>query len=226
MISDKYKLMFVHNPKCAGTSIKTALQDLPDAQWYSNEWHYSAEQLLSKFPACHEYMTFGCVRNPYDRLVSAFSYNIERVLDPTDYHWDSYPLAYQCLKKYTDQHLTEGWGGTDLITTFREFVMSNDFPKIENRGWPIHFRQQCKFLNYQNVHYILKYEDFMEPNRGLEFLEEYTGHQLMVPYTNMSAHPVYQEFYNVDCMDRVAKAYFRDFVEFGYHIHMLGELDA
>jgi len=232
VISDKYQLIFVHNPKCAGSSIKNALQGLPEADWRKNDWHYTINQLFrtgDKIEDIFDYKSFGCVRNPYDRLVSAFTYNIERVLISTDYHWDAYPLAYQCLKKYTDQYLTGldgSWGGTDLIKTFRAFVLSEDFEKLTGKGWPIHFKLQSHFFTERDLDLCLRFEDFMEQDGGLEALEDYTGQSLKVPYTNMSAHPDYQEFYDIQCMDRVAKKYHSDFIEFGYNIHMLGESHA
>src|SRR5690606_38778886 len=63
----EHNAIFVHVPKCAGSSIA---QQRPIAAW-----HFSAAVLAKHDPAFwNRAFTFGFVRDPYDRLVSAFHY--------------------------------------------------------------------------------------------------------------------------------------------------------
>lgn len=224
MISDTYKTVFIHNPKCAGTSIKSALMANPDGHWKYGDWHYTITQ-LKKIPLTHnDYHKFAVVRNPYDRFVSAFTYNIEKVCVPEDYHWVSYPLSYKVLSSYIirGDRWSNRLSGSDLISSFRAFVKSPDFAHIHDKGWPVHMKPQSHFFKYEDLDTVCFFEDLMGPDCGIPRVEEKTGLVMTMPYTNMSAHPDYWEFYDVECMDLVKKMYFQDFKEFGYNIYELG----
>lgn len=67
-ISDKYRCIFIHIPKAAGTSVKQALQ-LP-GQGHP-PWVYFASNYPRRW---QQYLKFTIVRNPWDRVVSAYSY--------------------------------------------------------------------------------------------------------------------------------------------------------
>jgi hypothetical protein len=224
VISDTYKTVFIHNPKCAGTSIKVALHDFwPD--WEYGDWHYTLKQ-LSTMTDIRDYYKFAVVRNPYDRFVSSFIYNLEKVSDPLDYHWLAYPLSYKVLSSYVIRENsgqdTEPLSGSDLIKSFRAFVQSEDFVHVHDRGWPIHMRPQSYFFKESDMDTVCYFEDLLGPSCKLSKVEEDTGLRLKVPYTNMSAHPDYQEFYDVKTMDIVKLAFYKDFIEFGYDPHQLG----
>ena len=73
MVSDKYKVIFVHQKKAGGTSIKRFISQLDpnasglnigvlDPRWSPNN------------PKIEAYYKFTVVRNPYDRFVSAWKY--------------------------------------------------------------------------------------------------------------------------------------------------------
>jgi hypothetical protein len=70
MFCDKKKLIFVHIPKNAGTSLSSVLsgpnQFLIDKPWSSYKEYYKTKW--------DEYTTFSVVRNPLDRFISLFKY--------------------------------------------------------------------------------------------------------------------------------------------------------
>jgi hypothetical protein len=87
IVSDRHKFIFVHNPRCAGMSIRTALQSLDDSNNYFSGMshieekerslmHMPLEQLANFFPEVFEkfnsYYTFMMIRNPYTRAISGF----------------------------------------------------------------------------------------------------------------------------------------------------------
>ena len=60
--------MFIHVPKVAGTSINHAL-------YGRTLGHYSALEIKNKFPTLfNDSFTFSFVRNPWDRLLSAYHF--------------------------------------------------------------------------------------------------------------------------------------------------------
>ena len=72
MISHAYKCIFIHQRKCAGTSIIRAFDlNLSDA-----DWHFMNDGVLSPEYAFAPagYFRFAVVRNPWDRFVSGWKY--------------------------------------------------------------------------------------------------------------------------------------------------------
>ncbi|MDW2323633.1 sulfotransferase family 2 domain-containing protein [Vibrio sp. 1159] len=88
LISDQKKFIFLHNPKCAGTTVRQLLMPYEDRNnhyWmFENVLGYKFDKAhmslstfrnfnTSDFELLEKYFTFGFVRNPYSRAVSAFS---------------------------------------------------------------------------------------------------------------------------------------------------------
>lgn len=77
-ISHKYKFIFVHIPKTAGTTICSSWEGSPLKHICRDDGilgggHKTALQLREEYPYEWEnYLTFSVVRNPFDRFVSKF----------------------------------------------------------------------------------------------------------------------------------------------------------
>ena len=72
MICHTYKCIFIHQRKCAGTSIIRAFDlNLSDA-----DWHFMNDGVLSPeyASAPADYFRFSVVRNPWDRFISGWKY--------------------------------------------------------------------------------------------------------------------------------------------------------
>jgi len=71
--SDQYRIAHVHIPKCAGFSICKALWPMGHA-----EWHYTALELQKADPVRWAgYKKLAVVRNPWDRIVSLYTWQHE-----------------------------------------------------------------------------------------------------------------------------------------------------
>ncbi|MEY3050514.1 MAG: hypothetical protein RLY31_299 [Bacteroidota bacterium] len=77
MICHTYKCIFIHQRKCAGTSIIRQFgYSLQDAEWHAyNDGVLSEEPPWSDVAARYpDYLVFAVVRNPWDRFVSGWKY--------------------------------------------------------------------------------------------------------------------------------------------------------
>ena len=98
IISERKNFIFIHNPKCAGTSVRKALADYDTTGeffWMHDTWngkkidkaHMPLYVFRSRFPdyfaLLPSHFSFMFVRNPYDRSVSAFN-EIHPELVPKD----------------------------------------------------------------------------------------------------------------------------------------------
>ncbi|SHO45753.1 sulfotransferase family 2 domain-containing protein [Desulfopila aestuarii] len=89
IISHNYKFIFIHIPKCAGTSIRNCLLELdPEAvSYWGNAWaldqdchvdaaHQPIENLVKNrdlLRMFRKYFVFAFVRNPYERFLSSLA---------------------------------------------------------------------------------------------------------------------------------------------------------
>lgn len=85
IISEKYKFIFIHIYKNAGTSIRSALSPFStmsvSSQFTTN--HATAHEIKEKIgEKFNEYFSFAIVRNPWDWQVSLYSYILKNEFHP------------------------------------------------------------------------------------------------------------------------------------------------
>lgn len=216
MINEDKRFIFTHNPKTGGSAVKRYLNGL-NLSFKRGDWHYSTEQLCGYADRDYtDYFKFGTCRNPFSRLVSAFVYNCRNCSNPHDYNWKRYPDSFAVLKKWVS------FDGGDLVNNFRYFVKSEDFSKIFDNRWPIHFRQQFRFFTPKHLDFVIRYENLNQDfQKALEKIG-YISHQNL-PLVNSSDHLPYREFYDIETMQLVVNKYREDFNIFGYNPLFLGQ---
>ena len=72
MISHKHKSVFIHVPKCGGTSVEHVLEPIGFAH-HGYHYHQTHNQVLSN-NKIKDYFKFSFTRNPFDKLVSEFKW--------------------------------------------------------------------------------------------------------------------------------------------------------
>lgn len=82
-VDHRRRLIFVHNPKTAGTSIRSALDIPGEVPSHRTPTH------LVHHRTWEEYFSFVVVRNPFDRLVSSYVYHTDS--DYRGYYLTKYP---------------------------------------------------------------------------------------------------------------------------------------
>ncbi|MEE2975631.1 MAG: sulfotransferase family 2 domain-containing protein [Thermodesulfobacteriota bacterium] len=193
MISLKHKYIFIHIPKCAGSTIEDTLQEdsciLRKNTWPNNLKvpyplnHLTLDDIKNSkiiFPNFSAFYSFTFTRNPFDRLVSEYFYLKKR------------------LKKLPN-NTKEG-----LI------FLSN---KSENGIMGNHCMHQHKFIN-DNINYVGKFENLQE---DFNIICDKIGiPKQQLPHSNKSKHKHYTEYYDDETKQIVAEKYARDIECFGY----------
>jgi len=193
-INDYYNMIFIHIPKNAGISIEEALFEKKVGHKTIRQFQAHDAKRFEK------YWKFTIVRNPYDRLVSAFHF----------------------LKKGGLHEIDKAWADSNIghIDTFKEFVFLLKDKSFEYNitKWQ-HFRQQSFYLkNFKNeidIDYIAKFENLSE-----EF--DYIKNQLslkdqILQHKNKSSRNHWSEYYDdKEMLEIVYRIYEEDFSNFGY----------
>jgi len=206
MISDKHKFIFIHIPKCAGTSIYKVL--MPENNWRNiNHTKHGGWDKKNKIQKQHataiqtkefycldfnDYFSFTFVRNPWDKMAS-------------DYLWMT----------NSDGRRRKG--------TFLEYLNNeNDFD-LEN----------LKKETFYRYDHILPQTDFILNKKGermINFVGKFENLQedfnvacdkigvprKELPHENATKHKHYTEYYDDETRQIVAEKYAKDIEYFGY----------
>ena len=185
----KKKILFIHIPKAGGTSIATALYGKASGHPYLYQYYLANKHFTKTF------YKFCVVRNPYDRLVSAFS------------------------------HISNGNSNPELKLLFKELNIKSFDDLIFNLNDKIiykkickktaHFRSQYEFIHHRNVcmDEIFKFEDF---NSIEQSLNKQLNQKISIKKLNTSKRTHYRDYYNDFSIKVVKKIYKKDLEMFNY----------
>jgi chondroitin 4-sulfotransferase 11 len=189
-ISHSYKCIFIHVPKCGGTSINNIIdpsQTKPSCncrrgQIVNKHDHTSAESIKNTNGQVFDsYYKFAFVRNPYDKLVSEYY-----------------------------------WAGKDKILTFEKFIYTLE--SSVRRG-ELHYKQQYKFLCDANNKLLIpesnifKYENY---EQNIKTLQDTLKIDKEIKKFNSNKHESYDKYFTPRLYEIVNQLYAKDFEMFGY----------
>jgi hypothetical protein len=190
---EDYGCIFIHVPKCAGQSIRASLfENLQPG--HINVYTY---QLIYPKRIFDSYFKFTFVRNPWDRLVSAYLFMRAGGAHKKDQEW-----AQAHLADYPD---------------FASFVQEG-LQRKEILSWP-HFRPQVQFLKGQQgrieMDFIGRFENIQEDFRYIADHLGIPGELLFINKTKTKRNP-YQAYYSDDLREIAARVYREDIKAFHY----------
>jgi hypothetical protein len=190
---ERYRCIFIHIPKNGGIAI---IKSLFDGKLYGG--HYGTSFYKVVYGRDFErYFKFAVVRNPWDRLVSAYHFLQKGGMYQGDAEWAREHLAgYDTFGKFID-----GWLTRKSIYTRVHFVPQADY--------------LCDRSGRVEVDYVGRFEEFAasysEICRRLEVSDRALSH------ANKSERAKdYRAYYTNKQAERVAKLYARDIEQFGY----------
>jgi hypothetical protein len=215
-VSYKHKILFIHVPKCAGTSVEFILNTGSEIEFYTeklslkllsslpinsftdeeyricaskNKQHYTYKELVKILPesVIKDFKKIAIVRNPYDRFVSAYHY------------WVISNKHYKNFEEFTKNTLS--------IDTF-------------TRNWLYdgHLETQTSYLineqkNFNSIDNIFKFEEL---DICFDYLNKITG-RVYKPHARASLNrKPYNEYYTSELKEIVYNFYKDDFINFNY----------
>lgn len=182
---EEKQCIFVHIPKCAGLAVANSLFGCDGGL------HHTISDYEVIFPPrlFYRYWKFTIVRNPWDRLVSAYFFLKKGGLNDMDRRF-----AKRCLS---------GCG------SFKEFVIER-LPAREVRQF-YHFRDQADYLvdpfGKMPIDFIGKFESLTE---DYQQIAERIGVQSPLLSKNKTEKEHYSEYYTEDLVKAVRQEYRRD----------------
>ena len=220
----RHRLIYLSVPKCASTTIKSALSALelgvlpPTDRVHVRRYsglHSPTQVGLSTFHRLANSTTtlrFAFVRNPYARLVSAWA---DKFQDKPLVPGDSFVDLYLCHRAAIDSALPEG---ADQTLSFAQFVMFA--VASSDRRINAHWQAQDDLLNMPGIalDFVGKVEAFeVDFTRVLDHVgANHCIRQAIRVYHNASLHRPWPDYFTDDLSARVHRAYERDFDRFAY----------
>jgi hypothetical protein len=205
MINHEHKFIFVHIPKCGGTSIEKIFNI--DA-FYGDESTFTGWDDQYKFWRTHasikkihsqtlgefkDYFSFAFVRNPWDKCVSEWLWlsSRESRLQDRKYTLKDYLLITHGFNDIESS--AEKWGRSDHFATQYSFTCVNNHNAIKFIG---------RFENLQ-ADFDIVCDKINIPRQQL-------------PHYNKTNHKHYTEYYDEETKQIVAEKFAKDIEYFGY----------
>ena len=182
---DERRAIFIHVPKCAGVSVnKTLFGNLAGG-------HTTLEEYLKVFEPHRitDYFKFTIVRNPWDRLVSAYFFLKNGGYGETDRKWFDEELA--CFSSFDD--FVKNWVTRSNIWKWN------------------HFRPQYHYLLDKRRKVKLDFIGFLENlDEDFAYICKRLGVNRTMPKSNESSHRHYSKYYDDNTIDVVRQVYAED----------------
>jgi hypothetical protein len=187
---DRLKCIYVHIPKTAGTSLTNALFGHPTPGHLPLSWfqHIDPERF-------EQYYKFTFVRNPWDRLISGYSY---------------------MARKQSRGAATAEWiRFINKFDSFEDFVTR--WVSEENIERQKTFVPQYRFVfdkfGMQTLDFVGRFENLQA---DYQYLCQQLGAGQSLPHANKADRSDYRAYYSAATRDIVARVYARDIELFEY----------
>ena len=190
-ISDKHKVIFIHIPKNAGTSIVEAME-------MYDEGHHKFDYYQKNYPDKWEtYTKIAVIRNPLDRTVSNYEYS---KLDESYWHSFTNKAPYGPHPDY------EMLKDIDFFKCVN--LLYEDRSLFKHQGWDFQYPYVINSKKEFAVDYLIKYENIEEELKKLFNIE--------LKKINQSNHKNYKDYYNENLIEKIYQIYKKDFKTFNF----------
>lgn len=187
--ADEFRCIFIHIPKAAGTSVAKTL-------FATGSRHVRYTKYERANPKKFEqYFKFSFVRNPWDRLYSAYSFLKKGGMIDMDRVW-----AAEHLASYSDfGSFVRGWVNEENIQTW------------------VHFLPQCYFICDSEGKVMMDFVGRMENmENDFAYVADRLGCTKNLAKVNTGNNRHYSTYYDEETREIVRRVYARDIELFGY----------
>lgn len=188
---DAKQALFIHVPKTAGKSVSEGLLHIRSVGHNPASWYQAVS--AKKYA---RYFKFAFVRNPWDRLVSAYEYLLEEgsATSNKDTEWAEFIKSFGSFDDFVCQWVNER-------NIYRRTVLTPQFEfLVDNFGG-------------LSVDYLGRFETLEE---DYQCLAEKIGGCDPLPHKNASSRKDFRSYYSAQAIDIVARVYAEDIRLFGY----------
>jgi len=199
MISHEHKFIFIHIPKCGGTSVEWVFKAWENSQSFfvgSGKQHWFLEQIITAKPECKDYTSFTFIRNPFSRIVSEYKY----------------------AKKESQINCDHIKSNSGLNLSFKEFCKDLEH-NLKHYCYEFHDKSLCDYVlnadGSERVNYIGRLENFQ---KDFDIICDKIGiPQKQLPHAFKSDDKkCYTEYYDDETREIVGQKYAKDIEYFGY----------
>ena len=190
MISKKLNCIYIHIPKTAGMSIESILgEDVKRLHQQSIKIKHGTPKEW-KYPKYWEdYYTFTFVRNPWDRVVSSYLFNLKMSYNNSTQH---------------DREKIKEYG----LNGFNQYVL-NDLRKTKSR----HFLPYTHWILGYEYDFIGKLENFKD---DMKLVCKKLQINFIDTHINKTKRENYRRYYNEESKNIIADIYRDDIKRFNY----------
>jgi len=187
--ADEYQCIFIHIPKAAGTSIARTLFNKGSRHVRYIEYEKANRKKFKR------YFKFTFVRNPWDRLVSTYSFLKKGGLNDQDQKW-----AKENLYEYPDfEAFILGWLNEVNICTWIHFYPQHHFI--------------CDPEGIVTMDFVGKFENI---ENDFSYVADKLGCTQNLIKTNTGSLRHYSSYYTEETREIVQRVYSKDIQLFGY----------
>ena len=184
LLSPIHKLYFLHVPKTGGSSIR---------KFYKKRGNTTHRKVVpEKYP---DYFVFMFVRDPWNRLYSAFKYS---VMMGRSQNWNR--LGRERFKKYQND--------------FERFVL--EFLNEEEINSFVHFNEQIQWYDDKVVDFVGRFENLVDDLDKMFKMNNMDVDVSEFPHRNKTGSGDYKHHYTDEMKEKVSDIYSCDIKMFNY----------